>query len=318
MSRLSRIIICALLMLASFQIGNAQLHSIPPSVRQWMSGPGLEHATVTFEVARLPKTPPASTPSTGHPAISRAQTLYSYDAERYMTPASVLKLVTAATGFRMLGPDYIWPDSVGLIDTAQVALPGLEHYNPDWLIEDIDTEYMPPMENLLPDSGLTLQTVMRHTLTESLNLEAETMMHLLTPSCRRDSGLLAIQQYWGRRGLDVGSLRMYDGCGLSPSDRVTAHFITSLLADMQFDEAFRQSLPVVSQEGTVTHFLRDTRLAGKARLKTGTLKSVIAYAGYVQGSDARLYAVAIFVNNHSCKPREVRKGIEKLLLSLIP
>jgi len=318
MNNILRFLVCALLQLAICLGSNAQLRSLPQSVRDWMSSPGLEHATITLEVVRLPQTAPKSQPSSSHPAISRGQVQYRHDAERFVIPASVMKLVTAATGYRLLGADYIWPDSIPLIDTAQVALPGLERYNPDWLIEDIDTEYMGPMDNLLPDSGRVFSEVMRETLNESLNLEAETTLHLLTPSCRLDSGLLAVQEYWRPRGLDLGSLIMYDGCGLSPSDRVTAHFITSLLADMQFDEVFRQSMALVSREGTVRNFLKGTRLEAKGRLKTGTLKSVVAYAGYMKGSDGRTYAVAIFVNNHTCKNREVRKGIEKVLLSLIP
>jgi len=313
-----RILFCALLQLTFCLSGNAQLRSLPANVQQWFSSPGLSHSTITLQVVRLPRTAYAVAPTSQQPAINRGQIIYSHDAHRLVTPASVMKMLTAATGFRLLGPDYLWPDSVALVDTAQVALPGLEQYNPDWLIEDIDTDYMPPLENLLADSGRVLQDVMRETLCESLNLQAETMLHLLTPSCRLDSGLLAVQDYWSQRGLDMESLQMYDGNGLSPSDRVTAHFVTSLLADMQFDEAFRSSLPVAGREGTVRNFLKGTRLDGRARLKTGTLKNVVAYAGYVQGSDARIYAVAIFVNNQTCKNRDVRKGIENVLLSLIP
>lgn len=317
-NKIIRYFVCALLLLVFSQRSNAQTRSLPQSVRSWMSSSGLEHATITLEVVKLPLHASETKPTANHPSVSRGQVIYRHDSERFVIPASVMKLVTGATGFRLLGPDYVWPDSIGLIDTAQVALPGLERYNPDWLIEDIDTEYMSPMDNLLPDSGRVFHEVMRETLCESLNLEAETTLHLLTPSCRLDSGLIAVQEYWQSRGLDMGSLIMYDGCGLSPSDRVTAHFITSLLADMQFDEPFRQSMALVSREGTVRNFLKGTRLEARARLKTGTLKSVVAYAGYVKGSDARTYAVAIFVNNHTCKNREVRKGIEKVLLSLIP
>lgn len=278
----------------------------------------MSHATVTFELVRLPQNPGQQAVSAANPAIRRGTVVYSYDAERMMAPASVMKLLTAATGFRLLGADYVWPDSVALIDTAAVALPGLERYNPDWLIEDIDTDYMPPLDNLLPDSGRVLADVARETLLMSLNPQAETLLHLLTPSCRRDSAILAVQGYWAHRGLDMESLVMYDGCGLSPNDRVTAHFVNSLLADMQFDADFRHAIAVAGREGTVRRFLKNTRLEGRAQLKTGTLKNVVAYAGYVTGSDGRTYALSIFVSNNTCRHSELRKRIEKLLLSLIP
>lgn len=310
--------VCALLLLAFCLMGNAQSRVLPSSFREWLSSAGMQHATVTLEVVRLPQHQATAQPTADNPAIKRGSVMYAYDAERMVAPASVLKLLTAATGFRLLGSDYVWPDSIAMIDTAAVALPGLEHYNPDWMIEDIDAEYMPPLENLLPDSGRVLKEVMHETLLKSLNLQAETMLHLLAPSYRLDSALLVVQQYWSQRGLDIESLVQYDGCGLSPSNRVTAHFVNSLLADMQFDKDFRQSIAVAGREGTVRRFLKGTRLEGKAQLKTGTLKNVVAYAGYVTGSDSRTYAVSIFVSNNTCKHAEVRKSIEKLLLALIP
>ena len=317
MNRILLFFLCALLQFTFCGVGNAQMRSLPLSFKEWIRSDGMKHSTVTLEIVRLPRTAPQQTPDSLNPAINRGRVLYSYDPERLMTPASVLKLVTAATGFRLLGPDYVWPDSVPMIDTVAVRLPGLERFNPDLLVEDIE-EYMPGLDNLLPDSGQMLMDVMDRTLAESLNLQAETMLHLLTPSCRLDSGLLTVQDYWRKRGLDMESLVMYDGCGISPSNRVTAHFINSLLADMQFDSAFRKAMADIAQEGTVREFLKGTRLAGKGQLKTGTLKNVVAYAGYIKGSDARTYAVTIFVANNTCKHAEVRKEIEKLLLSLIP
>ena len=317
-------LLCALLLLTDCLLGSAQSHSaiqpkaLPKSFYDWLSTPSMRHATVALEVVRLPQQPALHEPTVHEPAIDRGRVIYSYDAERMVTPASVLKLLTAATGFRLLGRDYVWPDSIPMIDTAAVALPGLEYYNSDWLIEDIDTEYMPPLSNLLPDSGRVLGDVMHETLLHSLNPQAETMLRLLTPSCRLDSSLVALQNYWQHRGIDLSGLAMYDGCGLSPSDRVTAHLVNSVLADMQFDDDFRQSIALVSREGTVRRFLLSTRLEARGRLKTGTLKNVVAYAGYLTGSDGRTYAVSFLVNNSTGPKPELRKSIEKQLLSLIP
>lgn len=315
-----RLICCALLMLLVTQRGNAQSHNnVPHALRQFLELPELQHSTVAFEMVRLPQRAPHEEPDAEHPAVGHGRVVYAYDAGRLMKPASVLKLVTAATGFRLLGSSYVWPDTLAIIDTAAVALPGLECYNPDWLIEDIDSDWMPPLDNHLPDSGRLYIEVLGETLHQSLNLQAETALHLLTPSARRDSALLAVSQYWAARGLDTeGSLVMYDGSGLSPSDRVTAHFICSLLADMQFDADFRASIATVGRNGTVRNFLRGTRLAGRAQLKTGTHKNALAYAGYATGSDGRTYALCLLTADSGCKHAVLRKHIEKLLLSLIP
>lgn len=292
-----------------FMVVSAQTRSLPQSFYDWLKTPALRHATVTLEVARL---------SQDNESARNYTTLYQYDSQRLMTPASVMKLVTTATAVRLLGGDYVFPDSVALIDTSAVALPGLEAYNKDWMIEDIGEDYIPPLQNVLPDSGRVLRDVIRDTNVESLNNQAETILRLLHPDCCLDSALLIVSDYWKSRGLDTDCLVMYDGCGLAPSDRLTSHFIVGLLALMRNDEDFVNSLPVAGKEGTVRRFLLDSRLAGRARLKTGTTKSVVAYAGYVRGTDSKLYAVSVFVNSFAGKTQPVRKGIEKVLLSLIP
>lgn len=293
------VLICALLQGCCLAV-NAQTHSLPQVFYDWIKSPALKHATVTLEVTRDGKS------------------IYSYDADRLMAPASVMKLVTTATALRMFGGDYVLPDSAAIIDTAQVALPGLECYNPDWLIEDIDTDYMPPLQNQLADSGRLLREVVSDTNHESLNLQAETLARMLHPSCSLDSALAVISDYWRDQGLDTECLWMYDGCGLAPSDRVTARFIVQLLNKMKGDPDFVNSLPLVGQEGTLKRFLRDTRLSGRGRLKSGTLKTAVTYAGYLTGTNSKKYELCIMVNNYSGKASDVRRGMEKVLLSLIP
>lgn len=293
------VLICALLQGCCLAV-NAQTHSLPQIFYDWIKSPALKHATVTLEVTRDGKS------------------IYSYDADRLMAPASVMKLVTTATALRMLGGDYVLPDSAAIIDTAQVALPGLECYNPDWLIEDIDTDYMPPLQNQLADSGRLLREVVFDTNHESLNLQAETLARMLHPSCSLDSALAVISDYWRDQGLDTECLWMYDGCGLAPSDRVTARFIVQLLNKMKGDPDFVNSLPLVGQEGTLKRFLRDTRLSGRGRLKSGTLKTAVTYAGYLTGTNSKKYELCVMVNNYSGKASDVRRGMEKVLLSLIP
>lgn len=311
MNKILRYIVCALTLAFAVSV-NAQTRSLPASFHDWLKSPGMLHATVTLEIARL------SPAQSGSKPAKNFTSLYQFDAHRLMIPASVMKLVTTSAALRILGGDYVMPDSVALIDTSMQVIPGLEGYNRDWLIEDIGEDYIPALQNQLPDSGRVLRDVIHDTNVESLNNQAETILRLLGPNCRLDSSLLVVSDYWKSRGLDTDCLIMYDGCGLAPSDRVTSHFMVQLLADMQNDEDFVNSLPVAGKEGTVRRFLLKSRLEGKARLKTGTLKTTVAYAGYVRGSDGKRYAVSIFVNNFTCKAQVVRKGIEKVLLSLIP
>lgn len=130
---------------------------------------------------------------------------------------------------------------------------------------------------------------------------------------------IQIAEFWKKKGLNTSSLFMYDGSGISPTNAVSTEFLTEILAYMNKKEgkdgAFFKSLPIVGKDGTVVSFLKGTSLEGKARLKSGSISNVQSYAGYIEKGD-KLYAVAIIVNNYTCKRTEVRKAIEQLFIDL--
>lgn len=82
-------------------------------------------------------------------------------------------------------------------------------------------------------------------------------------------------------------------------------------------DAFIRSIPLAGEEGTVSRFLRKTRLAGKIRLKSGSMSDVQTFAGYYSTAEKR-YAVVVIVNNYIGKRDEIRRAIEELLLGLLP
>lgn len=270
----------------------------------WLATPSVRHATVAAEVMRVD--------------TADALPVFSHNAEVTVTPASVLKLVTTATALRVLGPEWVWPHTAQVVDSTLEVPAGLEGYCPDWMIEDIGQSYMPPLSNRQADGGRRLAAVVSDINHQSLNQQAETLLHLLTPSCRHDSALLLVRQLWTAEGLDMDGVLMRDGNGAAAQDGVTAHFVVSLLSRMAHDAAFVRSLPLVGREGTVRNFLKGTRHEGTTRLKSGTMKDVVSYAGYATGRDGHRYAVAIFVNHHALTAREMRLQLEPVIDALIP
>jgi len=291
--------ICALFAVCA--ASNAQLLEVSPFVNYFLQQPALRHATVAIEVKDL----------------TSDSVIFALDEQRSVQPASVMKLLTTAAALRRFGGDALVLDTLHCIDSTAVPIPELVGYNGDWLIEDVGSSYIEPL-TVLPDVGLTLREFVKKTNEESLNANAEMLAYWLGGTNRIADGVDSIYQYWTSLGLDTEALSMYDGCGLAPADRVTAHFIIQLLEEMQHDEDFCNSLPVAGLSGTIKLFLKKTRLESNARLKTGTTKSVCAYAGYVTGSDNHTYAVALIVNNHKSQLVALRKNIEKMLLFLIP
>lgn len=280
---------------------DAQMRRMPHAFTNWQSTPEMRHATIAVEICDL---------HTG-------EVIYQQDEQRSVQPASLLKLFTTGAAMRLLGADYIIPDSVPCADSTCVPLPQLIGYNPDWLIEDVESDYVKPLTTI-PDAGLSLREFVKKTNEKSLNENAELLPYLISGNCTLASGIDSIRTYWKSRGLDTDALVMYDGCGLAPADRITAHLMTQLLFEMKDDTEFRNSLAVAGLTGTVMYFLRSSCLMGKAQLKTGTTKSVVAYAGYVTGTDKREYSVVFIVNNSTAKVQTIRKNIEKMFLLLIP
>ncbi|MDR0613122.1 MAG: D-alanyl-D-alanine carboxypeptidase/D-alanyl-D-alanine-endopeptidase [Dysgonamonadaceae bacterium] len=159
-----------------------------------------------------------------------------------------------------------------------------------------------------------LAAIARETNVKSNNHYAE---HLYRKLLTFDN--FSYSDYWERRGLDGSSLLMADGSGLSPTNAVSADFLTAILIYMYERDgamgAFYQSLPVAGKEGTVITFLKKTPLQGKARLKSGTIAHVQSYSGYVEKGNNR-YAFSLIVNNFSGKRPDLRKAMEELLIHL--
>jgi len=294
------ILICALLSV-SVAVCDAQMLKTPEKFEEWLDSPGMRHATVSVEIVDQ---------KTG-------ELYFAYDEQRAVQPASILKLVTTGAALRLLGGDFIMPDTICYGDTTKSPLPELQGYNPDWLIEDINTSYCEGLCQI-PQPGITLREYIKETNEKSLNIHAEALAYLLSPEHTLSAGLDSIKSYWTNRGVDTEALVMYDGCGLAPADRVTAHLITELLTDMKDDKDFRNSLAVAGSTGTVKYFLMGCSLTRKAQLKTGTTKSVCGYAGYVRGRNNHTYSVVFIVNNSTEQLTVLRKKIEKMFILLIP
>jgi D-alanyl-D-alanine carboxypeptidase/D-alanyl-D-alanine-endopeptidase (penicillin-binding protein 4) len=60
---------------------------------------------------------------------------------------------------------------------------------------------------------------------------------------------------------------------------------------------FQASIPIAAVDGTMRRRLQDSPAARRARVKTGTLKNVVAVAGYVPDATGRQCVVVAMVNS---------------------
>jgi D-alanyl-D-alanine carboxypeptidase/D-alanyl-D-alanine-endopeptidase (penicillin-binding protein 4) len=91
-----------------------------------------------------------------------------------------------------------------------------------------------------------------------------------------------------------------NGSGLSRTERISPLQMGALLQaglHSQWAPEFLSSIPIVGVDGTMRKRLRDSPAAGHARMKTGTLKNVVALAGYVMDAGGRQCVVVAMLNH---------------------
>ena len=126
-----------------------------------------------------------------------------------------------------------------------------------------------------------------------------------------------IIEFWKNKGINIDSLVMYDGSGLSCADRLSTKFLTEVLMYMdKTNNRFIDLLPVAGKEGTVAKFLVETPLSGNAKIKSGSMSGVQSYAGYID-KDGKKIAFAIVVNHWNGTRQQLRAEMEKLLNGMI-
>lgn len=181
----------------------------------------------------------------------------------------------------------------------------------------IVTTYSPTLREIASVTNHVSHNLFADALVKTVGLQYKPRKNEVISSFGR--GVQMVKAHWKEKGLDVFPLRMYDGSGLAPADKVSAGFICDLLVYMaarsEAAEAFNESLPQAGVEGSVRNLLKGSKLQGKARLKSGGITGVRSYAGYITQGD-KTYAVAVFSNNYTCSMGQMTKALEKLLVQL--
>ena len=183
--------------------------------------------------------------------------------------------------------------------------------------KEIVTTYSPTLREIASICNHVSHNLYADALVKTVGLQYTPRRNEMISSFGR--GVQVVKEYWEKKGLDVFPLRMNDGSGLAPADKVSAGFMGELLVYMATEsavsDAFIASLPQAGIEGSVRNFLKGSKLQGKAHLKSGGITGVRSYAGYIT-KDGKTYAVAVFSNNYSCSMSRMTGALEKLLLQL--
>ncbi len=184
---------------------------------------------------------------------------------------------------------------------------GFNTYNQRFMIYEFNS---PPLNELIK--------VTNH---ESLNLYAEAFAKMISFEKTKDSSPNGIANYLKmatqNKGIDVLGFKPKDGSGLSPSNFVTANFMTDFLQKMSFDynfDSFLKSIPTVGVSGTVKNLCKNSKESGNIQAKSGSIEGTRAYSGYFLKNGER-YSFAFIFNQYE-DAKIARQVLEKMMILL--
>ncbi len=201
----------------------------------------------------------------------------------------------------------------GAYDAAYQLQRALQRHGVDVIGTPTTTHLLFLAGSSLPSGGRIIHTYRSPTLGEliywfnqkSINLYGEAFLlamaqHQTGKTNTRD-GAEMLQEYWSTKlALPSGELKIMDGSGLSPENRITTHALARVLTSVKGEPwfaSFFESLPTYNG----------------MKMKSGTIGGVLGYVGYQTSKDGTPLVFALLVNNYNGTATPMRKRMFQLL-----
>ncbi|HSK11898.1 MAG TPA: D-alanyl-D-alanine carboxypeptidase, partial [Phnomibacter sp.] len=133
-----------------------------------------------------------------------------------------------------------------------------------------------------------LDSIVHFFLQKSVNLYGEAMVKQLALKAGKEAttpeGVKWMKDHWKARGIEPGAMRIVDGSGLSPHNRVTTRALVEVMQYARtrpWYDTFYEGLPVING----------------IKMKSGSISGVRGYTGYVKSKAGGEYVFAFLVNN---------------------
>lgn len=168
-----------------------------------------------------------------------------------------------------------------------------------------------------------LQDIIKVINKKSNNIYAESIYRNLGWKFINDASWKSISnfilKYWRDRGFDISGLSIQDGSGLSITNRMTAKFISDLLiyaSKQVWFTVFYESLSIAGVDGTLQNSFKGSKLENNMRAKSGTMRGIRAFAGYLKNTRDNLIAFCFIINGHNLSASQITLKIERVLVNL--
>lgn len=119
------------------------------------------------------------------------------------------------------------------------------------------------------------------------------------PPGTTEASRAAVADWLAANGFDFPELFVDNGSGLSRQTRIAAGSLGELLVwawHRPWMPELVASLPIVGVDGTMARRMRLEPIAGRAHIKTGTVRDASCIAGYVLDAEGQRWAVVVLVN----------------------
>ena len=163
---------------------------------------------------------------------------------------------------------------------------------------------------LLEQQSATLAELLRDMNKWSNNLMARQLLLTIAAEkvaipANQANGAIAINNWLASKSFNTSKVNRSDvvienGSGLSRSERISAGLLAQMLINTYHSPVmpeFISALPILALDGTVMKRLKDSPVAQRAHLKTGSLDGVSAIAGYILDQQNKCQVVVMIVNH---------------------
>jgi D-alanyl-D-alanine carboxypeptidase/D-alanyl-D-alanine-endopeptidase (penicillin-binding protein 4) len=158
---------------------------------------------------------------------------------------------------------------------------------------------LPSTTVLLTHLSPSLDSMNNWFLKKSINLYGEALIKTMGFEKKNEgsleAGLSVVKNFWKDNGIDVLSLRMLDGSGLSPQNRVAPEALVKVMQYARTRPWFKSFYSALPEYNGI-------------KMKSGTIGGAKSFTGYVGG-----YTFAIVVNNYNGSATEIVGKMYKVL-----
>lgn len=149
-----------------------------------------------------------------------------------------------------------------------------------------------------------LDSIIYWFLKKSINLYGEALVKTIgyenTKNGSLGEGIKRITDFWKRKGIENAALKIIDGSGLSPANRVTTKALVTVMQyakNKNWFSSFYNCLPEING----------------IKMKDGYINGVRSYTGYIKSKEGNEYTFSFIVNNFDGNPSTVREKMWKVM-----